>query len=132
MDYEVGRARILLRDLERIGHKYAPAVQFAAPADGGQSVRGTATRLGLLRLAARLGLAALASQSVAVVHADESVSENTAAADGLVQVFLADDPPAAAPHPAGWLDWLLPLYGLLVLVLSLIGLVTVVRWVVVW
>ena len=129
MDYEVGRARILLRDLERIGCGQAPAVELAASAAGGPAVRGTATRLGLLRLAARLGQVALAARSVVVVHAGGAVSENTAAPDGLVQVFVADDPPPPAPSRVGWLEWLLPAFALVVAALSVIGFITVVRWV---
>jgi hypothetical protein len=128
MDYEVARARILLRDLEHVGRGRAAGVELARSADGGPAVRGTATRLGLLRLAVRVGQAALAARSVVVVHGGGGVSEDTAAADGLVQVFLAEDPPAAAPRPVGWVEWLLPVLVLAVAALSLIGLATVVRW----
>jgi len=64
-----------------------------------------------------------------VVHDGGGVSEDTAAADGLVQVALADDPPPAEARSVGWAEWLLPPFALVVAVLSLVGFVTVARWV---
>lgn len=128
MDYELARAQVLLRDLAHIGRGHALGVILARTDDGGVPVRGTATRLGLLRLAVRLGQAALVSPTVVVIHDGGSVSDNTAAADGLLQVALTDDPLAALPESGGWLEWMLPVFGLVVAALSVVGLATVVRW----
>jgi hypothetical protein len=129
MDYEIARARVLLRDLEQIGRGHPHGVQLAASTERGPAVNGTATRLGLLRLAVRLAQAAIEAQSVVVVHDSGAISENTGAADALVQVVLVDDPPMSPPHPAGWADWMLGALVLTVISLSVIGFITVVRWI---
>jgi hypothetical protein len=128
MDYELARASVLLRDLAHIGRGRAPGVQLVRADDGGVPIRGTATRIGLLRLAVRLGQAALVDPTVVVIHEGGFVSDNTAAADGLVQVVLADDPPAAPVQPSVWLPRLLSVFWLVIAALCMIGLATVVQW----
>ena len=103
MDYEIARARILLYDLAHVERGQPPGVQFDRSDDRGAAIRGTASRLGLQRMAVRLGQAALTAQSVVVLHNGGGVSKNTAAAVAPVQVALVDDPPAATPPPP--VDW---------------------------
>jgi hypothetical protein len=105
-------------------------VDLALSGQGGAAIRGRATRLGQLRLAARLGQAALAAPSVVVIHSSGSLSEDATAADGLVQVSLIDDPPAPKPRTSGWIERLRPVAMLAIWVLSLIGLATVLNWLV--
>lgn len=130
VEYELSRARVLFRDLEHIGRGYAPALSLALSTESGVPVQGTATRLGLLRLAVRLGQAAFSAESVVVVHDFGGISDNTAASDGIIQVLLTDDPPATTEASAEWRLWLLPAFVLTVAGFSIVGFVMVLRWIV--
>lgn len=127
MQNDLTRADVLLRDLENIGRGQMPAAQFAASTDGGPTVCGTCTRLGLQRLGVRLARSAMTARSQVVVYDNGAVAADGSGIGGVVQVFLADDPPLAEARQSSW--WWVWGAGQLVLTgLCIVGLITVVRW----
>lgn len=133
MEYDVARAEVLLRDLARIGPGHAPGVQLEGAPGEGPRVLGTCTRFGLLRMAVRLAQAALSARLTVTVSDDGRVDPDGSSVGSLIQVYLADDPPALAPRPArfGWLAWVLACFWVALalgfLTLTAIGFFTVAR-----
>lgn len=127
MQYDITRADVLLRDLEHIGQGQMPAAQLVASTAGGPTVTGTCTRLGLLRMGVRLARAALTARSWVVVYDNGTIGVDGSGIGGVAQVFLADDPPAAEVRPSG-LWWVWGSVQLALVALSVVGFITVVRW----
>jgi hypothetical protein len=79
-------------------------------------------------MAIMLGQAALAPSSVVVIQEGGGISDNTAATNGLLQIFLTDDPPSSSEQNS-WKTWLTPTFlYLIVAFFSLVGVITVMRW----
>ena len=90
MEYDVTRARILLRDLERMNQGFAPAVELFPSPDGGLPLRGTATRAGVMRMGIRLAQAALTAQSHVGICPDGSAGSDGSSTEVVMQVHLID------------------------------------------
>jgi hypothetical protein len=123
--YDLARAHILLRDLERVAQGRAPAVEMATTDPAQPPICGDFTRFGLLKLAVQLARAALEAEATVAVHASGRVEPN--GRGGLLELHLADDqPPVPGPREqialgkSGCLA-LVTLFGL-----AAVGLVTVV------
>lgn len=129
MEYDVTRAKILLRDLERMNQGFAPAVELAASPDGALPLRGTATRAGVMRMGIRLAQAALTAQSHVGVYPDGYAGPDGSTNEVVMQVHLVEDRPEPKPPEPWWVEWILNSYWLAVWILCVIGIVTVVRWI---
>jgi len=127
VEYDLTRAHVLLRDLERVAQGRAPAVQLIPPTADQPTVRGDFTRFGLLKLAVRLARAALDARATVAVHASGRVEPD--GHGGLIQLHLADDtPPAPETRPVMRVGLSGCLAVLTVLGLAAIGLASVVWW----
>jgi hypothetical protein len=127
MEPDLVRAKVLLRDLEQLSRGQAPAIQLMPSSSDVPVIRGSSTRHGLIRLGVRLALAALDARRS--VHIDEFGHVNTDSTNGVVVVMLADDSPLPAKSDrATWVDWSISAILASVFTLSVIGFVTVARW----
>ena len=130
MEYDVTRARILLRDLERMNQGLAPAVELGSSPDGGLPLRGTGTRAGVMRMGIRLAQAALAAESHVEVYPNGQAGADGSMTDAMMQLHLVEDRPDPTLPKPWWVDWIFNLYWLAVWILCVIGIVTVVRWII--
>jgi hypothetical protein len=91
MEYDVSRAHILLRDLERMAQKHGPGVELVTQTGDQPAITGRCTRSGLLRLAVHLARAALVADARVIVG--ESGWVGSEMTGGVMELWLADDPP---------------------------------------
>ena len=141
-EYDTQRAKILLRDLDRLVEGNAPAVSLHPANAEVPCLHGDATHAGLLRLAldlARIALFADHSTPIRVTAAGEVRRELPASEDTPAEVLrleLVDDRPTVTrPSPrAGWLDLIYwgPLLILATLAFAAVGLVHTVKWLQAW
>ncbi len=130
-DYDVARARLMLRDLEKRTRGQSAMLELEAVAADPPYLRGVANRAGLFRLGLLLASAALEADLQVSVWPDGSVSRDEQAPGSLLQIVLTDEAPlpqrpSAAPGPL--FACLMTLLVFAVLALAVIGLRTVSQW----
>jgi hypothetical protein len=138
-EYEVQRALILLKDLERMIQGNAPAVKLHPANAEVPCLHGDATHAGLLRLAVELARAAIIadhSEPIRVTE-DGQVCRQLPASPSVpaevIRLELVDDRPAATgttPH-AGCLDSVFSVFWLVILGtlgFAVVGLLHTANW----
>jgi hypothetical protein len=99
MRYDLARARIMLRDLDRIGHEESLAIDLTASTALRPAVRGVCTRLALMRLGVRLALAALTSPGRVCILEIGSVTHGGSSRP-LVELYVTEDPLPPPERPS--------------------------------
>ena|SRR5438105_3725244 len=124
MDYNSERALILLSDLERMTHGRGPLVELVAQTGKQPAITGKCTRSGLLRLAIHLARAAFRADATVIVSEAGRVGSDVPG--GVMEFWLADEQPPVCVPPQVQSPWM-GLLPIVVFVLSVVGLVSVVR-----